>query len=105
MRGLGVEGPDLRGGVEPVAQQLPERRAQVLLDLGVQQVGVGEGVGGDGRIERVREVGMGGHRGRSFHGTVVSVRGSAGRPSTRSAMTFRRISDVPPSMELPLARR
>ena len=45
------------------------------------------------------------HRGRSFQGTRVSVRGSAGRPSTRSAMMFRRISEVPPSMEFPRARR
>ena len=45
------------------------------------------------------------HRGRSFQGTLVSVRGSAGRPSTRSAMMLRRISEVPPSIELPRARR
>ena len=41
----------------------------------------------------------------SFHGTSLSTRGSAGRPRTRSATMLRRISEVPPSMELPLARR
>ena len=45
------------------------------------------------------------HRGRSFHGTFLSTRISGGSPSTRSAMMLRRISDVPPSIELPLDRR
>jgi hypothetical protein len=35
----------------------------------------------------------------------LSARGSTGNPSTRSAMMLRRISDVPPSIELPFARR
>ena len=46
-----------------------------------------------------------GHRGRSFQATSLSTRGSVGRPRTRSATMLRRISEVPPSMELPLARR
>src|ERR1035438_1264449 len=45
------------------------------------------------------------HRGRSFQGTSLSTRGSLGRPSTRSAMMLRRVSEVPPSIELPRARR
>src|SRR5690606_1567448 len=75
-----------RLGGAPVAEQVTHARAQVGLDV---------------RVEQVR----GGHRGRSFQATAVSVRGSAGRPSTRSAMMLRSTSDVPPSMELPLLRR
>ncbi|CAM5681118.1 hypothetical protein STENM327S_04781 [Streptomyces tendae] len=45
------------------------------------------------------------HRARSFHATSLSVRGSAGRPRTRSATMFSRTSLVPPSMLLPLERR
>ena len=56
------------------------------------------------RRPRLRLESVVGHRGRSFQGTV-SVRVSAGRPSTRSAMMLRRISEVPPSMEFPRARR
>ncbi len=105
VRRVRVQRADLRGRVEAVPQQVAHRGPQVLLDLAVEQVGVPERIGGDSRVERLREVRVGRHRGRSFHGTVVSVRGSAGRPSTRSAITFRRISDVPPSIELPFARR
>jgi hypothetical protein len=50
-------------------------------------------------------LGDGHQRGRSFHAAVVSVRGSAGRRRTRSAMMLRKISEVPPSMELPFERR
>ena len=45
------------------------------------------------------------HRARSFQATSLSVRGSAGRPRTRSATMFSRTSLVPPSMLLPLERR
>ena len=45
------------------------------------------------------------HLGRSFQATSLSVRGSGGSPRTRSATMLRRTSDVPPSIELPLARR
>ena len=65
-------------------EQRAHGRAQVLLDLGVEQVG---------------------HFGRSFQATSLSMRGSDGSPSTRSAMMLRRISEVPPSIELPFARR
>ena len=44
------------------------------------------------------------HRGRSFHGPVSTL-ASLGSPSTRSAMMLRKISEVPPSIELPRARR
>ena len=54
---------------------------------------------------RVAGHGRDGHRGRSFQATSLSVRGSDGIPRTRSAMMLRRISDVPPSIELPFARR
>jgi hypothetical protein len=54
---------------------------------------------------RVEQIGLRRHRARSFHATSLSVRGSAGRPRTRSATMFSRTSLVPPSMLLPLARR
>ena len=72
-----------------------DARPQVVLDVGVEEVAGGGRTSGKG----------GAHRGRSFHGTSLSARASAGRPSTRSAMTLRRISDVPPSMELARKRR
>src|SRR5690606_17599948 len=67
-----------------VVEHLADARAQVVLDLAVQQVA---------------------HLGRSFHATSLSTRISPGRPSTRSAMRLRRISEMPPSMDVPLARR
>ena len=44
-------------------------------------------------------------RGTSYQGSSLSVRGSPGRPSTRSPMMLRWISDVPPSIELARDRR
>ena len=64
--------------------QVSDAGPQVVLDVGVEQVG---------------------HRGTSLKAMPLSGRWSGGRPSTRSAMTLRMISLVPPSMELPLARR
>ena len=82
--------------VEPVGggvlvQHLAHRGAQVELDVVGEQVDVR----GSGH----------GHRGRSFHGTSLSTRCSVGRPRIRSATTLRSTSEVPPSIELPLARR
>ncbi len=82
-----VHGGDARGGAA-AGEQVTHAVAQGVLDVGVQQGDVG-----------------GAHRGRSFQGRSLSVRGSGGSPSTRSAMMLWRISDVPPSIELPLARR
>ena len=75
-----------RGRVAASAQQVANAGAEVVLDVGVEQVHVA-------------------HRGISFHGTSLSTRCSPGSPSTRSATMLRRISEVPPSMELPFARR
>ena len=47
----------------------------------------------------------GGHLASSFHGRSLSTRCSPGSPRTRSATMLRMISEVPPSIELPLARR
>ena len=85
----------------PVFEQVADDGPELLLGLAVAQIG--HGAGGPGALGAA--VLRGGHRGRSFQGTRVSVRGSAGSPSTRSAMMFRRISEVPPSMEFPRARR
>src|SRR5262249_11963329 len=80
----------------PVVEQVADRGPEIVLRLLVAEV----------RDAPRGPAGVGGcHRGRSFQGTRVSVRGSAGRPSTRSAMMFRRISEVPPSIEFPRARR
>ncbi len=92
VRGLGGFGPrQHRVPRTAFLQQSTHARPQVLLDLGVQQV-----TGTRCRI---------GHRGRSFHAVSLSTLGSAGSPSTRSAMMLRMISEVPPSIELPFARR
>ncbi|CAM5645279.1 hypothetical protein SVIOM74S_08062 [Streptomyces violarus] len=63
--------------------------------------------GGAQRLFLLREqqVGLCAHRARSFQATSLSVRGSEGRPRTRSATMFSRTSLVPPSMLLPLERR
>src|SRR5262249_20430118 len=96
-----------RGPRALVVEQVADRGPEVLFRLLIAQVRQPP----RGRCRRRRggrggPAGVGGgHRGRSFQGTRVSVRGSAGRPSTRSAMMFRRISEVPPSMEFPRARR
>ena len=80
----------LRGSVRSTLQRsldegLPARLAdEPDTDVGVEQVG---------------------HRGTSLKAMPLSGRWSGGRPSTRSAMTLRMISLVPPSIELPLARR
>ena len=76
-----------RRPVRPVGQLPADGLPQVLLVLAVQQGGVR------------------GHRGRSFQGTSLSTRISPGRPSTRSATMFFKISDVPPSMEFARERR
>src|SRR5262249_7408650 len=88
----------------------PDRRAELGLLLGVSHV----------RQSRARSpsrplrggsrawsclLSLLGHRGRSFHGLSLSSRISGGNPSTRSATMLRRISDVPPSIELPLERK
>ena len=44
-------------------------------------------------------------RGTSDHAMSLSMRGSPGRPSTRSPRMLRMISEVPPSMELARDRR
>lgn len=75
-----------RGRVAVVGKQITHGGAQLVLDVGVEQIELA-------------------HRGSSFQGISLSPRGSAGRPRIRSAMMLRRISEVPPSMELPLARR
>ncbi len=85
VRFRGLDPGQHRGRRAARAQQVAHRGAQLLLHLRVAQVH--------------------GHRGRSFHGTSLSARGSTGSPSTRSAMMLRRISEVPPSIELPFARR
>ena len=75
-----------------------------------------DGMPGRGRILIGRASRLGGHpprlagpghqeRGTSFQGRSLSVRGSPGRPSTRSPRMLRWISEVPPSMELARARR
>ena len=81
----------------PVGEQVADHGPQ--LHLGVAVTQVGHGIPGPGAPAG------NGHRGRTFQGTLVSVRGSAGSPSTRSAMMPRRISEVPPSMEFPRDRR
>ena len=105
----------------PVGEQVADHGPQLLLGVAVAQVRHGTAAGrlwccrrrGRGPVTKERGLrppgGSGGslprasngHRGRSFQGTRVSARGSAGSPSTRSAMMLRRISEVPPSMELP----
>lgn len=85
-RPVRVVQPGDGGRITPGAEQIPHAGAQIVLDFGVKQ------------IEFT-------HLAISFHGTSLSTRGSAGRPSTRSATMLRRISEVPPSMELPLARK
>lgn len=70
--------------VAAVYEQGPDGGAQVVLGLRVEQIG---------------------HRARSFQAASLSVRGSEGSPSTRSATMFSSTSLVPPSMELPLERR
>ena len=52
-----------------------------------------------------RRPGRAGPAGAGLQGRSLSVRGSPGRPSTRSPMMLRWISLVPPSMELARARR
>ncbi len=84
VRGVGLGAGDDAGRVAVVGEQVPYGGPQRLFLLRVQQVG---------------------HRARSFHATSLSVRGSAGRPRTRSATMFSRTSLVPPSMLLPLERR
>ena len=99
--GLAGLGPGQHvGPVGPLGQQRPDRVPQVLLVRAVQQVR-----DDPCRLSRGGRLSGGAHRGRSFHGILVSVRGSVGRPRTRSAMMFRRISEVPPSIELPRERR
>ena len=44
-------------------------------------------------------------RGTSLQGSSLSMRGSPGRPRTRSPRMLRMISEVPPSMELARERR
>ncbi len=73
--------------VAVVGEQIADGGAQRLFLLGVEQVGLCA------------------HRARSFQATSLSVRGSAGRPRTRSATMFSSTSLVPPSMLLPLERR
>ena len=83
--GVGLVGQT--GGQRVVERSLERRadaRAQGLLDVGVEKVD---------------------QRGTSLKAIPLSGRWSGGRPSTRSAMTLRMISLVPPSIELPLARR
>ena len=69
-----------------VGQQRAHAAAQILVDVRLEEVDVA-------------------HRGISLKGTSLSVRCSPGSPSTRSAMTLRSTSVVPPSIELPFARR
>src|SRR5260370_16579400 len=71
-----------------VLEQRPHRRAQVVLLLAVQQTR---------QVPRTVQR----HRGRSFHGTSLSIRISAGRPSTRSAMMLPSPPHVPPPTHLP----
>ncbi len=85
------------GRIAAVGEQRPYGGAQRVLVLGVQQIGVGCRGAGQGCPVV--------HRGRSFHATSLSVRGSGGSPSTRSATMLSSTSEVPPSMEFPLARR
>lgn len=75
------------GRVAVVGEQVADGGAQRLFLLGVE------------------EIGLCAHRARSFQATSLSVRGSDGRPRTRSATMFSRTSLVPPSMLLPLERR
>ena len=56
-------------------------------------------------LEAVREEVLGGALDRLLVVGEVEVHRSLGRPSTRSAMMFLRISVVPPSIELARARR
>ena len=67
--------------VAAVGEQGAYGGAQVVLGLGVQQVS---------------------HRARSFQATSLSLRGSEGSPSTRSATMFSSTSLVPPSMRVAL---
>src|SRR5579859_2689940 len=82
-----------RGRRTPYGEKISHRGTKVVLGFPIQQIG------------RLARGGWLRHRGRSFHGTSLSTRISGGSPSTRSAMMLRRISEVPPSMELPRARR
>ena len=81
-----VVGSSHRFGRTPVGEQLANAVAQRLLGVGVQQIAAA-------------------HRARSFQATSLSTRCSPGRPRIRSEIVLRRISEVPPSMELPRARR
>ena len=92
-----------RGG--PVRQQCPDGRPQLVLRVAVQQAGQPGLRSGLGARRCLCLLSCLGHRGRSFHGTSLSSRVSCGSPRTRSAMMLRRISEVPPSMEFPRARR
>ncbi len=87
VRGVRLAAGDHTRRVAVVGEQVPDGGAQRLFLL---------------RVQQVRRCA---HRARSFQATSLSVRGSAGRPSTRSATMFSRTSLVPPSMLLPLARR
>lgn len=89
--GLGVIHAGHRFGRATLGEELTDPGPQRLFGVRVQQV--------TGRRAK------GAHRGRSFHAASLSTRCSPGRPRIRSEMVLRRISDVPPSIELPRARR
>ena len=106
-----VLGDQQPGEAHAVGEGLPQGRVVRGVRLGAGEHGrrvavVGEQVpdGGAERLFllRVQKIA---HRARSFQATSLSVRGSAGRPRTRSATMFSRTSLVPPSMLLPLERR
>src|SRR5690606_41883326 len=108
---VGFLGDEQSGQAHVLGERLPQREVVRGGRLGpgnhARRVAVvGERVP-DGGAQRLflRRVQQVAHRARSFHATSLSVRGSGGRPRTRSATMFSRTSLVPPSMLLPLARR
>jgi len=68
----------------PVGEQAAHAVPQCFFGVGVQQIA---------------------HLSKSLNAMSLSTRCSGGRPRMRSAMVLRRISEVPPSIELPFARR